>query len=157
MLGPLKESLLLNPDFRDILSTFIEENVEFLVVGAYAIAAHGLARATKGLDLWVGSSDQNAKRVMTALRKFGAPVSGVMEQDFFLPGITFQIGVAPRRIDIITEIDGVQFDTAYTNRINVEVEGIAVPVIGRADLLTNKKATGRAQDLIDAGWLESQS
>jgi hypothetical protein len=147
---------LLNPDFRDILSMFLEEGVEFLVVGAYAVAAHGLPRATKDIDLWVGCSENNAPRIISALARFGAPLADISEKDFLHPGITFQIGIPPRRIDIITDIAGVQFPHAYPNRISANLEGISVPVISRADLLANKKACGRAQDLVDAKWLESQ-
>src|SRR5262247_3312066 len=106
MRGLSKESRLLNPDFRDILSVFLEESVEFLVVGAYAVAAHGLPRATKDIDLWVGCSSENAPRIISALKRFGAPLSDISETDFIRPGLTFQIGIAPRRIDIITAIAG---------------------------------------------------
>ena len=157
MRGLSRESALLNPDFRDILSIFNEESVEYLVIGAYALAAHGNPRATKDLDLWVRCSSQNAERIIRALRRFGAPGAEIHEQDFNQPGITFQIGVAPRRIHVVTEIDGVTFEAAYPKRLTVQVEGVPVPVIDRQDLLTNKKAAGRPQDLADAAWLESQS
>src|ERR1051326_3145304 len=147
MRGLSRESQLLNPDFRDILSIFLEEGVEFLVIGAYAVAAHGLPRATKDIDLWVGSS---------ALKRFGAPLSGISETDFLHPGITFQIGVAPRRIDIVTEIAGIRFEQAYPNKIFANVEGISVPVIGRTDLVATKKAAARPQDLVDVKWLEGE-
>ena len=147
---------MLNPDFRDILSIFLEEGVEFLVIGAYAVAAHGLPRATKDIDLWVGSSAQNAAHIITALKRFGAPLSGISETDFLHPGITFQIGVAPRRIDIVTEIAGIRFEQAYPNKIFANVEGISVPVIGRTDLVANKKAAARPQDLVDVKWLEGE-
>src|SRR6266850_4139651 len=127
MRGRSKESALLNPDFRDILSIFNEENVEYLLVGAYA------------------------------LRRFGAPAAQLRERDFNQPGITLQLGVTPRRIDLLTEIDGVTFENAYPNRLSIQVEGVNVPVIGRQDLLMNKKAAGRPQDLVDAAWLESES
>ena len=156
MLGLSKESRLLNPDFHDILSVFLEEGVEFLVVGAYAVAAHGLPRATKDMDLWVGCSADNGPRIISALKRFGAPLSDITEEDFLRPGITFQVGIAPRRIDIITEIAGVRFYEAYPNRISANLEGISVPVISRIDLLTNKRAAGRPQDLLDAKWLEFQ-
>src|SRR5215831_18465381 len=154
MRGLSKESRLLNPDFRDILCVFLEEGVEFLVVGSYAVAAHGLPRATKDIDLWVGCSQTNAPRLITALKRFGAALAEISEKDFLQPGITFQIGIPPRRIDIITEIDGVQFQDAYPNRISANLEDISVPVISRSDLLANKRASGRPQDLVDATWLE---
>ncbi len=156
MHGLLQESALLNPDFRDMLSIFNEENVEYLLIGAYALAAHGNPRATKDLDLWIRCSTENASRIVRALRRFGAPVAETEKLDFAKSGITFQIGVAPRRIDLVTAIDGITFDEAYPNRIVVDVEGVNVPVIHRKDLLRNKKAAGRPQDLADAAWLESQ-
>ena len=148
---------MLNPDFRDILSIFNEERIEYLVIGAYALAAHGNPRATKDLDLWVRCSHENAERIVAALKRFGAPVSGLGDKDFTQPGITFQIGIAPRRIDVVTEIDGLEFEKAYPNRLYVEVDGVRVPVISRSDLLTNKRAAGRPQDLADASWLDSES
>jgi hypothetical protein len=154
MPGLSRESQLLNPDFLDILSIFLEESVEFLVIGAYAVAAHGLPRATKDIDLWVACSAQNAAHIVTALQRFGVPLSSIGEPDFLRPGITFQIGVAPRRIDIVTEIAGIRFEEAYPNRVFANIEGISVPVIGRADLVINKKAAARPQDLVDVKWLE---
>lgn len=148
---------MLNPDFRDILSIFNEENVEYLAIGAYALAAHGNPRATKDLDLWVRCSSENSSRIVRALLRFGAPTAEISEQDFTQPGMTFQIGVAPRRIDVATEIDGLTFEDAYPRRITVQIEGVNVPVISRQDLLANKKAAGRPQDLADVAWLESQS
>jgi hypothetical protein len=148
---------LLNPDFRDILSIFNEEGVEYLVIGAYALAAHGNPRATKDLDLWVRCSQRNSARIVGALRRFGAPLGDLTDQDFIEPGLTFQVGIAPRRIDVVTDIDGIVFEYAFPNRVTVEVDGIEVPVISRQDLLTNKKAARRPQDLADVAWLESNS
>lgn len=145
----------MNPDFRDILSTFSEEDVEYLLVGAYAVAVHGLPRATGDIDLWVRCSEENAARVWRALARFGAPLSGMTEDEFRRPGAAFEIGVAPRRIDILTSIDAVDFDGAWDNREEVEVEGIRVTVIGRQDLIKNKRAVGRPQDLADVARLES--
>src|SRR5436853_7183498 len=109
MPGRLWGNRLLNPDFHDILSAFGNTGVEFLVVGAYALAAHGLPRATGDLDLWVRCGAENAQRIMAALAGFGAPLADISEQDFVAPGIVVQIGVIPRRIDILTEIDAVGF------------------------------------------------
>jgi len=148
---------LLNPDFRDILSEFCGAGVEFLVVGAYALAAHGLPRATGDIDLWVRCSPENAVRVLTALRRFGAPLEDVTEQDFTSPGTVLQIGVTPRRVDVLTTIDAVEFEEAWPARIAVEIDGLHVPVLGREHLLRNKRATGRAKDAVDASWLEMAS
>src|ERR1041385_7536635 len=98
MPGRSKENQLLNSDFRERLSAFCEEKVEFMLVGAYAVAAHGLPRATGDIDLWINCTEQNAKRVMAALRRFGAPLSAFSESDLFTPGTVVQLGVAPRRI-----------------------------------------------------------
>ena len=103
---------MLNPDYRDILSIFAEEQVKFLLVGAYALAAHGYMRATGYIDLWIRAEPANARRVMRALARFGTPLSQVTEADFSKPEIVFQIGLEPQRIDILTLIDGVEFTQA---------------------------------------------
>lgn len=144
---------MLNPDFLDILSVFSEEDVEYLLVGAYALAAHGQVRATGDIDLWVRGTANNAARIMKALARFGAPLHQIEARDFETPGTVFQIGVAPRRVDILTSIDAVEFEEAWPSREEVEVAGLKVPVIGRRHLLQNKRATGRPKDLADAAWL----
>ena len=145
---------MLNPDFRDMLSLLYDGGVEFLLVGAYALAAHGLPRATGDMDIWIRCSEENAERVWKALQRFGAPLAGLTRDDLKTPDLVFQIGVAPRRIDILTSIDGVQFDEAWSNREVIAVEGLRISVIGRAHLIQNKKAVGRPQDLADVAWLE---
>lgn len=145
----------MNPDFRDILSEFSAAEVRFLLVGAYALASFGLPRSTGDIDLWVRADEANARRVLIALARFGAPLAGIAEADFARPGIVFQIGLAPNRVDVLTSIDGVDFDEAWSSRWEAAVEGVKVPVIGRDHLLRNKRATGRPKDLIDAAWLES--
>jgi hypothetical protein len=144
---------LLNPDFRDILSAFIAEKVEFLVVGGYAMAFHGFVRATGDIDLWIRLSDENAERVWRALQIFGAPLFDLKLEDLKIPGMVFQIGVVPSRIDIITEIDGVDFAEAWRERKTVEIENLTIPVIGKTQLLINKQSTGRTKDRNDALWL----
>jgi hypothetical protein len=140
---------LLNQDFKDLLSTFNEHGVEFLVVGAHALAAHGFIRATKDFDVWVRPNALNALRVMSALQAFGAPTHKVSEKDFAVPGITFQIGIDPVRIDVITVIDGIEFDSAWRNRVSAEYGGVPAFVLSKADLIANKQASGRPQDLAD--------
>jgi hypothetical protein len=147
---------LLNPDFHDILSEFSAANVEFLLVGAYALAVHGLPRATGDIDLWVRSSAENAQRIMTALAGFGAPLADVTEHDFTSPGIVLQIGIAPRRIDLLTAIDGVEFEEAWRDRLLVTIDTLRVPVISREHLLRNKRATGRPKDRLDARRLDKR-
>ena len=145
---------MLNPDFKDMLSCLKEERVEFLIVGAYALAAHGFPRATGDIDIWVRNSPDNAYRIMAALKKFGAPTSNITEEDFKSPDMVVQIGVEPCRIDLLTRISGVEFDAAWENKISVTVDDIEVYVLSKADLLKNKLATGRDKDQGDITWLE---
>jgi hypothetical protein len=145
---------LLNPDFRDMLSALSSEDAEFLLVGAYALAAHGLPRATGDMDIWIRRSEENAVRVRRALRRFGAPLTGLTKDDLKTPNLVLQIGVAPRRIDILTSIDAVQFDEAWSDRQVIEVEGLTIGVLGRSHLIQSKRAAGRPQDLADVAWLE---
>ncbi|PSQ86891.1 MAG: hypothetical protein BRD42_03580 [Bacteroidetes bacterium QS_3_64_15] len=140
---------MLNPDYRDMLSAFTDAGVEYLVIGAYALAAHGHPRATGDLDLWVRPTPDNAERVMTALLAFGAPLTDVSHEDFETPGTVLQIGVSPRRIDILTTIEGVRFDDAWPGRVEIEVEDVPVSVIGREHFIQNKEALGRPQDRTD--------
>jgi hypothetical protein len=146
----------LNADFRDLLTAFAEEGVEFLVVGAYALALHGVPRATGDLDVWVRPSEENAPRVWRALRRFGAPVesAGLVAADFAAPGMVYQIGLPPRRIDVLTEITGVTFDEGWATRIPVELAGRTVHFIGRDAFVRNKQATGRPKDLADVARLK---
>jgi hypothetical protein len=148
---------LLNPVFRDILSVFIEQKVEFLVVGGYAMAAHRLPRATKNLDLWVRPTAENAARVLRALDAFGASRHGLTLEDLQTEGTIYQVGVPPNRVDVITLVEGVAFESAWSDRIEVDIDGIRIPVIGRTHLIANKRRVGRPQDLIDADLLESES
>lgn len=146
---------MLNPDFHDMLSALCEEKAEFLIVGAYALAAHWHPRATGDIDVWVRRSDDNAKRVWRALVRFGAPLADLKLEDLKTSDLIFQIGVEPRRIDIVTSITAVEFDEAWPDRKEVEIERLKITVIGRSHLLKNKKALGRPQDLADVAWLEA--
>ena len=146
----------MNSDFLDMLSALSAENVEFMVVGAYALAAHGYPRATGDIDIWIRRSAENAQRVWKALLLFRAPLYDLRIADLENPDIVFQVGIAPRRIDILTSISGVEFDEAWPFRKEILLSGQRVAVIGREQLLQNKKATGRPKDLADAAWLESQ-
>ena len=144
----------MNPDFRDLLAAFNARGVEFLVVGAYALAAHGLVRATKDLDVWVRPETANAKGVLAALTDFGAPLHDLTADDLSQPGLIFQIGVDPIRIDVITSIDGVAFSDAWAHRVSARFADQEVSVLSREHLLANKRASGREQDLVDVKWLE---
>lgn len=145
---------MLNPDFKDMLSCLKGEGVEFIVVGAYALAAHGLPRATGDIDLWVGNSSDNAVKIMGALAKFGAPVSDLTEEDFTSPDAVVQIGVEPCRIDLLTGIDGVEFDEAWDNKVSVTIDDLEIYVLSKSDLLRNKLAAGRDKDQGDIAWLK---
>ncbi len=144
---------MLNEDYREMLQILLGNEVRFLVVGAYALGAHGYPRATGDLDIWVEPSLQNSRKVYYSLARFGAPLSGISEATFSEKGIILQIGVAPRRIDIITSIDGVEFTQAFQNRDCVEVEEVSIPLISKNDLIRNKRSTGRPKDLLDADLL----
>jgi len=144
-----------NRDFSDLLAAFDAHGVEYLVVGAHALAAHGHVRATKDLDLWVRPNLENAAKVLAALAEFGAPLHDLAAEDLATPGTVFQIGVPPVRIDVITEIDGVRFDSAWPDRMEVALEGATIPVLSRHHLIANKKASGRLQDLADVERLEA--
>jgi hypothetical protein len=137
-----------------MLSALSEEKVDFLLIGAYAMAVHGLPRATGDMDLWVRAS---AERVLRALERFGAPLFDLTRDDLTHADTVFQIGVAPRRIDVLTSIDGVAFEDAWQNREEKVVEGLRLNVIGRKQLIANKRATGRPRDLADALWLEAEA
>ena len=144
----------MNPDFRDLLAAFNARGVEFLVVGAHALAAHGLVRATKDLDVWVRPEPGNAARALAALAEFGAPLHDLTVDDLARPGLIFQIGVAPIRIDVITAIDGVEFEDAWAERLAASFADQAAGVLSRRHLIVNKRAAGREQDLLDVKWLE---
>ena len=144
----------MNQDFIDLLNAFTVADVRFLVVGAYALAVHGRPRATGDLDLWVEPSDENAVKVVRALAAFGAPLSGVSAADFSTPGVVYQIGVAPGRVDVLTELSGLTFAEAWDSRVRRPFGSIEVDVIGRDAFVKNKRATGRARDLADIDGLE---
>jgi predicted nucleotidyltransferase len=144
-------------DFVDLLRAFIDHEVRFLIVGAYALAVHGRPRATGDLDVWIDATPENARRAMNALRVFGAPLTELRESDLSTPGVVFQIGVEPLRIDILTSISGVTFAEAWPARVIAPFDGIEVPAIGRDHFLANKRATARPQDLVDLRKLERRS
>lgn len=146
----------LNPDFRDMLLALVGEDVDFVIVGAYALALHGVPRSTGDLDILVRPTEQNAERVWRALAAFGAPVetAGVTSADFATPGVVYQVGQPPRRIDILTEISGVTFEEAWASRESVSLEDRTIPFIGRAEFIRNKEATGRPKDLADVSRLK---
>lgn len=146
-----------NEDFVDIAKGFIDHGVEFLIVGAYALAAHGFPRTTGDIDIFVRPEPENAARVFRALADFGAPVAahGVTQRDFEVEDKVYQLGLPPRRIDILTSISGVSFDEAATNAIEGHLGPVKVRFIGKAAMARNKLASGRPKDLVDAQLLQS--
>jgi|ERR1700722_19542750 hypothetical protein len=144
----------LPPDFLDLLTALNATEARYLLVGGYAVGFHGVPRATKDVDVWIEASDDNAGRVMAALRTFGAPLAGLAERDLARPGLGFRMGEPPFRIEILTEISGVAFAAAWPRREQASVDGVRLSVIGRADLIANKRAAGRTRDLADVEALE---
>ena len=144
----------MNRDFVDMLSALSEAGAEHLVVGAHALAAHGTPRATGDLDIWIRPTRENAARVWRALLAFGAPLTEITEADLREPDLVFQIGVPPSRVDLLTSISGVEWTQAWEGRIRAVISGLEIPVLGRAELIANKRATGRAKDLADLEALE---
>jgi hypothetical protein len=151
------ERIRLAKDFRDLLRVFVAHEVRFLVVGAYALAVLGRPRATGDLDVWMEPTPENADRAFAALGDFGAPLHSLRRTDLAHRGVVFQIGLAPLRIDVLTDIDGVTFRDAWSRRFAADFDGVTAPVISRKDFLTNKRATGRLKDRADAERLEQRS
>jgi len=146
---------MLNQDYKEMLSLLLDNKVEFILVGAYALAAHGFPRATADIDIFVKPSSANASILYKTLEKFGTPLESISKDDFAHPEIVLQIGVPPRRIDIITKIDGLTYDEASKGKEVIEIESLSIPVISKQNLIINKLATGREKDKIDAKNLKN--
>jgi hypothetical protein len=147
---------MLNDDYREILHDLLKNKVRFLVVGAYGMAVYGFPRATGDIDIWVDTEKGNCERVYKTLSDFGAPLKDLSPSTFCEKGIIFQIGVAPRRIDILTAIDGVTFEDAFTRKEEYEIDGLMIPFISKKDLIINKESTSRIKDKADAEELRKQ-
>ena len=145
---------MLNPDFHDILSALSDAKADYLLVGAYALAYHGVPRATGDIDLWIRPSSENADRVLTALRQFGAPMENFTREELSREDWVFRIGVAPRRIDLKTSLSGLTFEEAWASREQITIDGVRTQVINKACLIRNKRAAGRPKDLVDVMELE---
>jgi Nucleotidyl transferase of unknown function (DUF2204) len=146
----------LDRDFSEFIASCAAHSVRFLIVGGYAVAAHGHPRFTKDLDVWVWLDEQNAGRLVSALEDFGFGAMGLTPADFLEEGIVVQLGYPPKRIDILTQVDGVQFDSCWERRVEVEIGGQRVPFLSVDDLMANKKASGRPQDIADIAVLNEQ-
>ncbi len=145
---------MLNEDYKEMLQILLNNEVKFLIVGAYAMGAHGYPRATGDFDIWVEASAENSRKIYKSLFEFGAPLLDISETAFVEKGVIFQIGVAPRRIDIITHIDGVIFEEAYKTKELIEIESLRIPLISKENLIKNKQSTNREKDKIDVNYLK---
>jgi hypothetical protein len=148
----------MHQDFKELLSAFNAGQVRYLIVGGYAVSFHAQPRATKDLDILIGADAENSKAVYAALAKFGAPIEGLSAKDFAEPDNFFRMGTPPVMVDIMPKITGVEFEEAWSRRVDVQIDDdLSVPFISRQDLLTAKLAAGRAQDLIDVDALRESS
>lgn len=141
--------MALNQDFKEFLELLNKHEVKYLVVGGYSVAIHGHPRYTKDIDIWILTSEENARALLQALVEFGFGSLDLTVDDFNAPGHVIQLGNAPARIDILTSLTGVNFDECWENRVSVEDESLVYPVIALRDLKVNKRALGRHQDLAD--------
>ena len=146
---------MLNKDFKEFIELLRSNAVDFLVVGAHALAVHGRPRYTGELDIWVRPEADNFARLIKALDAFGIKALGVLTDDFMAPQAMVQLGYPPARIDLLASIDGVTFADCFAHRLDVAIGGTVLPVISIDDLVRNKLATGRAKDLVDVESLRA--
>ncbi len=139
----------LNRDFKEFLLLLNSNDARYLVIGGYALGAHGHVRYTKDLDIWVDASEGNAVKLIEVLKQFGFDSPSIAESDFTTPGLTLQLGYEPARIDLLTRVSGLEFDLTYSRRIDTTLDGVPITLICREDLRRNKVATGRLRDLGD--------
>ena len=140
----------MNQDFKELLQAFNDEQVKYLVIGGYAVIKYTEPRYTKDLDLWVSVGEDNSERVFRALKKFGAPLTGLTSQDFSAEGFFYTMGIAPQRIDVLFSVDKLNFAQCWERRLESQIDGIKVSFISANDLIINKEAVKRFQDLADA-------
>jgi hypothetical protein len=147
----------LDRDFKEFVSLLNAHNVRYLIVGGYAVAAHGLPRYTGDFDTWIWLSKENAKKVLDVLEEFGFGGLAITEEDFSRENSVVQLGYPPQRIDLLTSISGVSFEDAWLRRLDIDIDGEVIGFIGREDLITNKREVGRPQDLADVARLMGDS
>lgn len=143
-----------NKDFKEFVELLNLNNVQYLLIGGWSVAIYGQPRYTKDIDFFLYASKENSKNILNALNSFGFGDVGLSIKDFEIKGQIIQLGFEPNRIDLITEIKGVDFDTAWKNKNIIDFEGVKINVISLKDLITNKIATGRPQDIADAEFLK---
>jgi hypothetical protein len=146
---------MLDEDLRELLASLIAHRVDFLVAGGHAVAFHGYPRYTEDLDLYVRATRENGARILVALEAFGFGGLGLTADDFTADDRVIQLGRAPNRVDLLTRLWGVDFDDAWSRRVEASLDAIPVAMLGRTDLIRNKRATGRPQDLADVAALEA--
>lgn len=144
----------INPDFRDLYSAFADFDVRYLVVGAYAVTHYTEPRFTKDLDIWIDPAPENAEKAWKALAVYGAPLGDVTPADLSKPRMVYQMGVTTSRIDILTSVEGLDFDECWKRRHPGRYADCEIPYVSREDLIRNKKAVGRPQDRLDVARLE---
>lgn len=145
----------LQPDYKEFIELLIKNKVDFLLVGAYALAAHGYVRYTHDIDFLISTTKENSIKIIQVLKDFGFSSLGLTETDFMNEDLIVQLGYPPVRIDILTSISGIEnFDEVIVNKEVIEIEGMQIPIISKADLIRNKRSTGRTKDLADAEELE---
>jgi len=147
--------MVLNQDFREFIKQLNEKKVKYLVVGGYAVAFHGYPRYTKDIDFWIWLNEENADRMLKALKDFGFDSLDIKKDDFLDEDMVIQLGYPPNRIDLLTDVSGVEFEACYQQKIQVEIDGLNINFIGLENLIQNKRASGRIQDLADAENLEA--
>ena len=146
---------MLSPDFKEFIELLNAHNVQYLIVGGYALAFHGHPRYTKDIDVWIATNPENALRMLNVLKDFGFASLSLSQQDFLEQDNIIQLGLPPNRIDILTSVDGIQFADSHLESSIIEVDGIAIHLIGIHKLIENKIASGRLQDLADVERLQA--
>ena len=146
--------MIIDQNFREFIQLLNKNRVKYLIVGGYAVALHGHPRYTKDLDVWIWIHKDNAEKIITALHEFGITSLDLKPDDFLCSGNIIQLGYPPNRIDLLTSVDGVDFDTCFKSRVEVEIENTSIYFIDLENLKKNKKASGRHQDLADLENLE---
>lgn len=147
--------MVLNQDFREFIELLNAKDVKYLVIGGYAVAFHGHPRYTKDIDFWIWLNDQNANRMIEALHDFGFASLGIEKEDFLDKDTVIQLGYPPNRIDLLTDLDALDFETCYATREKLDLEGISVNFLDVESLIKTKRASGRMQDLADVEKLEA--
>ncbi len=136
-------------DFRDFLKLLISNKAKFLLIGGYAVNCHGYPRSTGDIDIWIESSKENAKKVLKCIEEFGFTNTGLEVDTLIEKDKVFRMGHPPLRIEVLTGITGLEFNTAFENKVFFEIETLQIPTISLEDLKINKKASGRSKDLDD--------